>query len=76
MATLGLWYLMWDGQNFRNLIEYQGNTKMHDVQKKLQESGISHLVILTTGTEAPHGEGRDIIYTGIPRMTHMHFQNF
>lgn len=47
-------------------MKYQGNTRMDYVQKKLRDVGITHLVILDTGTEASHGEGRDIIYTGDP----------
>lgn len=47
-------------------MKYQGNTRMDYVQKKLRDVRITHLVILDIGTEKPHGEGRDMVYTGDP----------
>ncbi len=63
MATFGLWYLMWDGREFRSLMRYQGNTTMSTVQEKLRKVGIDNLVVLDTGSGR---EGKSMRYTGNP----------
>lgn len=69
MTRFGLWYLeSGNGRNLRSLMKYMEDTRMKDVQKKLQDIGINRLVILdTTKKDVTHrGEGRDMIYTGDP----------
>lgn len=61
--TFGLWYLKWDGRDFRSLMKYHGDTTMSTVQEKLREVGIDSLVILDTGWGI---EGKSMIYTGDP----------
>ena len=63
MATFGLWYLLWDGREFRSLMRYQGSTAISTVQEKLRKVGIKNLVVLDTGMGR---EGKSMIYTGNP----------